>query len=285
MPKTLRSRVHEVLDYDPNTAPEKAWVSIALITLIAMNVAAVILESVESLREAFGPFFDAFELFSVAIFSIEYLVRIWTAPEIPRHASPVLGRVRYVLGPMAIIDLLAIVPTYLILFGGAGLDLRFLRMLRFFRLFRVLKFGRYSPALQTLARVFARRRDDLMVALAATGLLLVLASSAMYLAEHEAQPAKFSSIPQTMWWGIITLTTIGYGDVYPVTIAGKLLGGVTAILGVGLAAMPAAILASGFLQELEERKRKGVGVGVPAKCPHCGKDVSAAASLPAPHGP
>lgn len=285
VPSTLRRRVFETLDYDPRTAPEKAWVSIALIALIGANVLAVVLESVDALRARYGALFDAFELFSLVVFSAEYLLRLWTAPEDPRFASPWTGRLRYATGPMPIIDLLAIVPSVFLVLGATGLDLRFLRMLRFFRLMRLLKLGRYSPALQTFARVFSRRRDELVVAMAAASVLLILTSSAMYLAEHDAQPEKFSSIPETMWWSVITLMTVGYGDVVPITAAGKVLGGITAMLGVGVVAMPAAILASGFLQELEERKKKPVPVAEPAKCPHCGKDVSAAASLPAPHGP
>jgi len=155
--------------------------------------------------------------------------------------------------------------------GGA--DLRFLRVLRFFRLFRVLKLGRYSPAVHTLAEVFHEQRADLVVAMGAAGILLVVSSSALYLVEHDAQPEKFASIPDAMWWAIITLTTIGYGDVYPVTALGKVFGGITALLGVGIVALPTAILGAGFIERL--RRKKDEAKLAATRCPHCGERLDA----------
>jgi voltage-gated potassium channel len=182
---------------------------------------------------------------------------------------------------MALVDLAAILPSYLLLataFGGA--DLRFLRVLRFFRLFRVLKLGRYSPAVHTLTAVFHERRADLAVAMGAVGILLVLSSSAVYLAEHEAQPDKFASIPDSMWWAIVTLTTIGYGDVVPITQLGKAFAGVTAILGVGFIALPTAILAAGFQEHLHRRKNRVV-----THCPNCGEPLTRLLQHHAPAAP
>lgn len=248
--------------------------SYGIILLIALNVAAVILESVESIREPYRAWFDGFEWFSLGVFTLEYLVRLWAAPVHPEFAGP-FGRLRYVLSPMALIDLVAILPSFLLLANLLpAVDLRALRVVRFFRfarLLRVLKLGRYSHSAQLLAKVMRDRRADLAVALGGVAILLILSSSLLYAAEHEAQPDKFSSIPAAMWWAVITLTTIGYGDVYPITTAGKLLGAGTALLGVMIVAIPAAIMAAGFIEELQQRR-----AGVQA-CPHCGKDVHAPA--------
>lgn len=215
--------------------------------LIVLNVAAVILETVPSLWAAYRPFFVSFEVLSVAVFTVEYGVRVWGSVEDPRYRGAVRGRLRFAVTPMAVIDLLAVLPALLPVFG---FDLRILRGARLFRLVRILKLGRYSRALRTVGRVFRKRRPELVIALSALGFLLLVASSLMYFAEHEAQPQKFSSIPAAMWWGVVTLTTLGYGDVYPVTLAGRILGGVFALTGLLMVALPTAILGAGFVDEM-----------------------------------
>ena len=153
-----------------------------------------------------------FEWFSVAIFTIEYLLRLWTCTIDPRFADPVTGRFRFALRPMSIIDLLAILPAYL---PFLGVDLRFVRVMRLMRLARVLKLGRYSEAVVVLANVLRRRREELAVMVMVLAILLVLSSGLIYFAERDAQPDRFSRIPAALWWSVITLTTIGYGDLYP----------------------------------------------------------------------
>jgi len=166
---------------------------------------------------------------------------------------------------MALVDLLAILPFYLPML--LPIDLRFLRALRLMRLFRLLKMGRYVKSLRLMRHVLARRKEELLITLFSVLLLLVLSSSLMYFIEREAQPDKFASIPAAMWWGIATLTTIGYGDMYPVTALGKILGGFIALLGIGLFALPAGILASGFAAEIQQRDHPG------KRCPHCGERI------------
>ncbi|MCZ7662877.1 MAG: potassium channel family protein [Thermoleophilia bacterium] len=161
--------------------------------------------------------------------------------------------------------ILAIFPFYV---GVGRLDLRFLRALRLFRLLRVLKLARYSESLALLGRVFRAKKEELVVTLCAVLFLLFLASSFIYYVEHEAQPEAFSSIPAAMWWGVATLTTVGYGDVYPVTVAGKVLGAIVAMLGIGLFALPAGILASGFADEMRRKRTDET-----AMCPHCGRQI------------
>lgn len=242
---------------------------IAIIVLIVLNVTAVILESVASLQARFAVFFDFFEALSLVAFSFEYVVRMWAAPAVSPKYAGFVGRLRYAVTPYAIVDLIAILPSFLLLSQvSSGFDARPLRILRFFRLLRILKVGRYSQAAQVLTKVLHDRRADLVVALGAVLILLVLSSSVIYVAEHNAQPEEFSSIPGSMWWAIITLTTIGYGDVTPVTDLGRIFGAVTALLGVGIVALPAAIMASGFIEELRASRAAAFN------CPHCGKKIA-----------
>jgi voltage-gated potassium channel len=234
-----------------------------IITLILLNVVAIVLESVASIRNQYAEFFQLFELFSVLVFTGEYILRVWTANLHPNYSKPVVGNIKFALTPMAIIDLLAILPFYL---PYLGVDLRLLRILRIFRIFRLFKIVRYVSALALINQVLKQKREELVVTFIFTMFLLLLSSTLMYYVEHNAQPDHFSSIPETMWWGIATLTTVGYGDIYPVTAFGKFLGGIIAIIGIGLFALPTGILASGFSDELENRKRKPGEV-----CPTCGK--------------
>ncbi len=245
---------------------------------------AIILETVQSLDQAYGAWFDAFEAVSVAVFTVEYLARLWAIPEDPGFQGEVRGRLRWMGTPLALIDLLAILPFYLPV--AVALDLRFLRLLRLFRIFRVLKLARYSKAMQSMGRVFRAKRQQLVMTLFTVGVLLILSSSLMYLVEHEAQPEAFSSIPRTLWWAVITLTTVGYGDVVPITPLGRVLGAFIALLGVGMIALPAGILGSGFVEELQREQDEEaeaeaasqVRADDPRVCPHCGKDLDAPSS-------
>lgn len=265
----LRHTVHRLLDGDPPSRAASA-LRYALAGLIVTNVAAVVLETVRDVHLAWRPAFRALEAFSVAVFAIEYLARLWTAVEQPRFARPLLGRLRWTLTPTALIDLFSILPSLLMF---AGVDLRALRLVRLSRLLRVARLGRYSVALQTLQRVLRAKAPDLLSLLFLLVVLLVVSSTCMYFLEHEAQPATFSSIPATMWWGIITLTTIGYGDMAPVTGGGRLFGGFIAVLGIGMFALPAGLLGAAFVEEIN--RQRTARNGGPA-CPHCGKPLDAA---------
>lgn len=267
----LRRRVWDLLEVVEDDATGKItwdWVDVTLLALIILNVLAVILETVSSLQAQFGRFFLAFEIFSIAVFSLEYVVRLWACTADPHYRSPVAGRLRYARSFFGAIDLLAILPFYLALMLPVGLvDLRILRVLRLMRFARVLKIGRYSQALDRLNRVYAARRADLGVVFVAVLVLVVLVSSLMYHVEHDAQPEQFSSIPAAMWWGISTLTTVGYGDVAPTTPLGKMLGGLVQLLGIALFALPAAVLAAGYEEDLQRRRgERGV-------CHACGRPL------------
>lgn len=262
-----KRRVFELLANDLVGGSFNRAASAFLITLIALNVTAVIVQTVDAVEIRYGLQFRAFEAFSVAVFTVEYLLRLWVCTGDERYADPIRGRVRYATTPMAVADLMAFLPFYIPML--LPFDLRFLRIFRLLRLVRLLKIGRYSESSTVVWRVLHSKRHELLIALYCLVTVMVVASSAMYYVEHEAQPRSFPSIPATMWWALVTLTTVGYGDVYPVTAVGKLLAGVVALLGIAIFALPAGILAAGFT---EERSR---GRGSPSVCPHCGRAIGA----------
>lgn len=238
---------------------------ICIVSLIALNVVMVILETVDGFKEAYGRFFDVFEFVSVLIFSFEYLLRIWCCTADSKFGRPFWGRLAFMVTPLALIDLIAIFPYYIFLLVTVPPDYTLpLRLLRLFRLFKV---GRYSRSMRLLGNVLWQKREELYIVAFVLSLLLVIVSSLMYFVENHAQPEAFSSIPKTMWWGIVTLTTVGYGDVFPITPLGKVLGALIAVLGVGMFALPAGILSSGFVEAIQPPDEDNT------ICPHCGKDI------------
>ena len=260
---TRRAAVHALLEGSARTRRAQL-VSTVLAALILGNVVAVVFESWPPVARAFSAVFFAIEAVSVAVFSVEYLVRLWCCVEDPRFAHPVLGRLRYLFQPLTVIDLLAIAPFYApMLFP---VDLRTLRLLRLARLARLLKLGRYSDSVALYGQVLREKKEELVLSAAGTMLLLIVAASLMYAFEHEVQPGAFSSIPATMWWGVATITNAGYGDVVPMTTAGKLLSGLVAVLGVGVFAVPTGVVAAGF--DEVARRKKGE-----RRCRHCGAKV------------
>lgn len=250
--KRLKKRIYHILEVSENPGDLSWWFDVVLISLIVLNVLSIVLESVDTLHIKYASFFYYFEIISVMFFTVEYLLRIWTANENPRFRKLISGNLRFAFTPMAVIDLLAVLPFYL---PFVGVDLRFMRILRLMRLFRLLKITRYLKALALINRVLHEKREELFISVVFTAFMLLITSILMYYVENDAQPEVFSSIPETMWWGIATLTTVGYGDVYPITGLGKLFGGVIALLGIGLFALPAGILASGFSEELRRSKQ------------------------------
>ncbi len=263
---SLKKTVYEIIeDAAPGNRVSEIF-DVFLITLIFLNVVALILGTVEEIYQASPLAFYLFEAISVGIFTVEYLLRVWSCTADPKYAHPLWGRLRFIFSSLALIDLLAILPVYLVVFVNLqGLDLRFLRVVRL--LARIVRLGRYFSGLRTLGRVIHSKRGELLAVISVLFLLLVMASSLMFFAEHEAQPEEFANIPKAMWWSIITLTTVGYGDVFPVTVAGRLLAGVIAIVGIGLFALPAGILGSGFMEELGKKEND------PILCPHCGEMI------------
>jgi voltage-gated potassium channel len=248
---TFRQRVHDILEFGSEFDPVTRAVNIFLVTMIVLNVVAFAAETVPEIGQRYGPWFKLFNLVSVAIFTIEYVLRLWSCVELPLlHGQPAWrARAIFALRPLQIIDLVAILPFYLSFL--IGIDLRILRV---FRLFRFLKLVRYSPALVALGRVFANERRALLGALLVMFALLLFASSGMYFIERHVQPEVFGSIPSAAWWAISTLTTVGFGDAVPLTGLGKAFGGLIMIFGLGMFALPIGIIATGFSHESNRRE-------------------------------
>ncbi|MDA0196368.1 MAG: ion transporter [Bacteroidetes bacterium] len=230
------------------------YFDVSIMVLIVLSVFDIILESEQHLNDKYGLYFESFEYLSVSIFTAEYLLRVWTSVENVRFKKSFSGRIRFMFTPMAIVDLVAILPFYL---PFVGIDLRFLRMFRLFRVIRILKLARYSKAFDLIKKVFKEKKEDLLVTLGFIMIVLVIVSSLMYYLEKDVQPEHFSSISKSLWWGIVTLTTVGYGDVYPITPLGKIIGGMISLLGIGLVALPSGILASGYTEQIMKRKIQG----------------------------
>jgi voltage-gated potassium channel len=258
----LKERLYQILEQpEASDRLAQAW-NLAIMSAIVITTLAVIIETVEPVYRQFQPMLRTIELASLGLFGTEYVLRLWVITCSPRYSRPLVGRLRYAITPLALIDLLAIAPVLV----ATRVDLRFLRIARLARVLRVLKLARYSQGIGLIARVIRRKKAELFIALGFFSILLVMTSALMYFAEHEAQPKAFSSIPAAMWWAVVTMTTVGYGDVYPVTVAGRFLAGITALLGIAAFALPTSILGAGFLAELDGAARR-------EKCPNCGAQV------------
>lgn len=260
----LKRRIFDILGPKPSHDQLARGVNLLLLTLILLNVAAIMAETVESLRAQYEDGLLWFEAFSVGVFSLELLLRIWVIDLDPRFSHPLTGRLRFLLTPMAIVDVLAVVPFYL---PFVHADFRYLRVLRFLRVFRVLKLARYSRALCLITTALREVREQLVVSLGALAIVVVVVATLMYHAEHDAQPEVFSSIPASLWWTVVTVTTVGYGDVYPITVTGRFLGGALALLGIAAFAVPAGMVGSAFAEALAQSKS---GDSDEVLCPHCG---------------
>lgn len=257
--------VHRILDSRSTGSKSQRFVNGFLIAMILLNTGAVILETDHGLYGQHTAFFHFFDLISVAVFTVEYLLRLWSSTCNPKYSHPFYGRLRYVVSVAAIIDLIAIIPFYLPLLFA--FDLRFLRMLRMLEFARFLKLGRYVRASKLIGNVVKSKKEELTISLFATASLILVASCLVYYIEHQVQPNKFSSIPNTMWFCVSTLATVGYGDMYPITTMGKILTALISILGIGMFAIPTGILASAFNDEFRKLKKHKM------YCPHCGEEI------------
>lgn len=265
MYRKIKSKIFEIIEVG-NSLPSKIF-DIFIIILIILTLFSVIAETF-NIPVFLQNIISVFEKVSVVIFTIEYILRIWTADLLHPELSPMRSRFKYLLSFMAIIDLLAILPFYLPFF--IKIDLRALRALRVIRLLRIFKINRYTTALNTMAQVFKNKASQPISSMLVVGLLMIIASVIMYNIESSAQPDKFSNAFDALWWAIATLTTVGYGDVYPVTIAGKVLSIIIAILGIGMVAVPTGIITAGFSEVLDKKKSDD---GEKNYCPYCGHKI------------
>ena len=248
--KSFRKRIWEILEKGNPNDKASFYSDIFLITLIIFNIIAVLLETVDSIYTKYAFEFLIFERFSTVVFLIEYLLRIWVCVEEKIKSNKIITRLKYASTWPAIIDLLAVLSGLLPMIFEV--DLRILRALRMLRL---LKFSRYFKVMNLLLGVLKEEKQSFLAAMFLLTVAMLVASTGIYLFEKDAQPDKFGSIPEAMW-SIATLTTIGYGDVTPVTGMGKFFGAIIAIIGIGVVALPSGILASGFTDQLKRRQAR-----------------------------
>lgn len=225
-----------------------------IICVILLASIVAIIETEVEVRNKAEAFFDYSESIFATIFIAEYLARLYAAGENPKYRG-FFGRLKYVTSFWALIDFFAILPFLLVFIPYNGFILRLMRLVRLLRLARL---GRFSNAWDSLGQAISERRYELAISAVVAGLFLVFSSSCLYILEASAQPESFGSIPRALWWSIATLTTVGYGDVTPITPLGKFFASLTAIAGIGMIAMPTGILASAFSDVLQRHKNKKI---------------------------
>ncbi len=250
---TFKIRIFTIIERGEKHDKKSIYFDYFIIVLVILSVISTIWESYPEDSKKYESYFYNFELFSIIIFTTEYLLRLWTAPlkypELPTWKA----YLKYIFSFIAIVDLIAILPFYLPFFGVN--DLRLLRMMRLLRLLRVFKLNRYSRALNLVYDVLKEKGEELITTVFFAFILLLVSSTLMYYVEHEVNPKGFPNIIVTLWWAVVTLTTVGYGDVVPITMVGKFLNGITALIGIGVVALPTSILSAGFLEKVQERKK------------------------------
>lgn len=272
MYKKVKTRTYEILEVaGPNDKASRA-VDIGLMCLILINVALIIADTFElpPLAVKIG---GIVETVSVVIFSIEYILRLWVADLSYPKLPPLRARLRYMVSFAAVIDLVSLLPSYI---SVMSVNFMVLRILRVLRLLRAFKLNRYTHALRDIGEVFRKKASQLISSMLVVSFLMVISSVLMYDAEHEAQPEAFDNALSGLWWAISTLTTVGYGDIYPVTAIGRVMSAIIALLGIGLVAVPTGIITAGFSehitqkQEEAEKAAKSDDDEEKKYCPYCG---------------
>lgn len=262
-----RKRVFEIIEKGEKGDKGSLFFDWIIMFFISLSVLSVIVESFQGVGTRMREILWILEVISVSVFTFEYFLRLWTSSYMFPHSSKTGSFFRYLFSLMSLVDLLAILPFYLPFF--LHLDFRFLRILRLIRILSILKISRYNASFILIKRVLSIRKYELIVTISTTFLLLLLSSSAMYYIENDAQPDKFPNIIASFWWAIATLTTVGYGDVYPLTVMGKVLSAFIALLGIGIVALPTSILSTGFIEVIRNERNKDKY----SYCPYCGKKM------------
>lgn len=266
MYEKIKRRTYDILEYSESGNKAGKAFDIFIMVLIFINVIMVIVDTFD-IPPRVQMLSRYIEVVSVIIFTAEYILRLWIC-DLKYEGKPAyISRLKYIFSFMAIIDLLAILPFYLPVI--ISIDLRVLRMLRVIRLFRIFKINRYTTALNTIAMVFKNKASQLISSMTVVFMLILISSVIMYNVEHDAQPGQFGNVFQAMWWAIATLTTVGYGDIYPVTVLGKLFSSIIAILGIGLVAVPTGIITAGFSEIVEKN-----AADEKKYCPYCGHRIN-----------
>lgn len=262
----MKQRIYKLISKGSHGNKWNRVVDYIIMTLIILSVFSIIMESMDELNQQFGLYLYLFDVFSVIIFTIEYVLRIYISEFTHPSSGRLKSAIKFITSPAGLIDLLAILPFYLPML--IKMDVRFIRMLRLTRFLRILKLNRYNKSLHMILEVFKEKRSELAVTGFVLFLILLMASFIMYYVEGDAQPEAFPDILSAFWWAIATLTTVGYGDIYPITSLGRLISGIIALLGIGLVALPTGLISAGFINKIEKNK-----LANGTKCPHCGKKI------------
>jgi len=250
--KTIRQKIYSLLNETPTSGRLHGQIDFILILVIITSVIAVFLETVPSIYEPLKNEFHYFDLFTIFIFTVEYVLRVYSAPEGDfENKTTVISRWEWVKRPASLIDLIAILPFYLQMF--ITLDLRFMRILR---VLRILKLTRYNTAMSTFVSVMKRERAAFMSAMFIVVLITILSAAIVFTVEHEAQPEKFDTMLRALYWAVITLASVGYGDISPITPIGQSFTMVLSLLGIGIVALPAGILGSAFSDQLHQQREQ-----------------------------
>ena len=232
-----------------NTKPNTGELVLSLI--IVLSVISLIIETEQSIYEKYKFFFQLLDYIFFFIFSVEYILRLIFCGKILKYRG-LKGKLKYLVSPIAIIDLIAILPNIIMFFVQ---DLLLLRLIRLIRMFRIIKLVETNKSLLMFFRSISKSKSQLLSSLIVTLFLLLLGAVVLYIVEGNAQPETFGSIPRAMWWSMATLTTVGYGDVYPITLLGKICASFIALIGIGVVALPAGIIAANFTNELSENDK------------------------------
>ena len=262
----VKERTFDIISKAEDDDRASRLFDLTIMSLILLSIVSIVLESFADIAAAYAHVFSFVEAFTVFVFTLEYALRIWTADLLyPGAKRP---RLRYIISFMAVIDLLAILPFYLPFFSA---DIRFLRMLRLFRLLRLLrmfKLGRYFEALQSIVRVMRESASQLIISIVLCLFVMLFSAIIMYTVENPVQPEEFPNVIASLWWAICTLTTVGYGDVYPVTAIGRFLASLISLVGIGIIAIPTGIIAAGFSKAIYQHRNDSEDVK--HFCPYCG---------------
>ena len=259
----MKNKIYKLVEKGSHGSKLNLYFDYSIMLLIILNVIAIIIETIPTINIQFEKFLRIFDIVSVMIFSIEYLMRLYVSNLTHPSNSKIRSIFLFVFSFFGLIDLFAILPFYLPFL--ITVDLRFLRILRLLRFFRILKINRYNSSLSLIWEVIKEKKSELSIIGFAVLLIMLIASFLMYYIEGQAQPESFPNILASLWWALATLTTVGYGDIYPVTGLGKFVSGLIALLGIGLVALPTGIISAGFMEKIKKEKAK--------TCPHCGKEI------------
>jgi voltage-gated potassium channel len=264
----MKQKIYKLVEKGSHGSQINLIFDYLIITLIVFNVIAIALDTLSGLTPQFLESLKLFEIVSIIIFTIEYLMRLYVSDLTHPSSNRVKSLIKFIVSPYGLIDLLAILPFYIPLI--ITMDLRFLRIIRLIRFFRVFKISRYNSTLKLIGGVLKEKKAEFGMTFFIATLLLLISAYLMYFIENPVQPDKFPNIFASLWWAVATVTSVGNGDITPITTLGKAISGIIAALGIGLIALPTGIISAGFMEKAEQLKKDKKKI----ICPHCGKELS-----------